>query len=212
MSKLEIGILISPGFASSNDCLEWNMKFHSSCQPLGGCRAVGDSWDFRAQFLPTPTPSPSRPPRRSSSSCAARAARQKPSALSCCLVCTRCVQDAWRRRARNALFARRPGPKTLMRRPWITSSSRVCSSACRCTGRSLTQGRLAPAAKSRPTSGASNASSSSAQSASRPTSGSSSMKSGPCQSSAVSLCASSWTASASPTTSSAPTPTTASLP
>lgn len=179
MSKLEIGVLISPGLASSNDCLEWNMKFHSSCQPLGGCQVVGDSWDFRAQFLPTPTPSPSRPPRRSSSFCSARAARQKPSALSCCLVCTRCVQDVWRRRARSALFATRPGPKALTRQPWITSSSKVCSGAYRCTGRSLTRGRFAPVVKSRPTSGASNASSSSAPSASRLTSGSSSMKPGP---------------------------------
>lgn len=115
--------------------------------------------------------SPSKPWRRSSSSCAARAARQKPSALSCCLACTRCAQDAWRPRACSALSARRPVPQALMHLPWITSSSRVCSGACRSIGRSFPRRPLAPAAKSQPTSGALSANSSSAPSASRRTNG-----------------------------------------
>lgn len=202
------------------------MKFHSSLQPLGQMSRWGGAgrrgeeacdWTWGRGVTPgtlgltPPLCFPSKPRRRSFSSCAASAARKKPRALSYCFAYTHYAQDAWRPRACSALSARLISPSELVGRPWIMSSSRVCSGACQCTGRSWMHRPFVPAAKRRRTSGASNVSSSSVPSALRHTSGSSSTRLGPWLIFAVSQCASSWMAHASPTTSSAPTPTTAAL-
>lgn len=181
---------------------------HSSFQLKGwDGRAVGEFWafcrpHFSLWFI-------SKPCRRNSSFCAAWAARPKPSAPSCFLACTRCALDAWRRGVFSALSARRRGP-TLLRKLWITCSSRACSGAWRCSVRSWMCRLRAPAAKSRLTSGVSSVNSSCATSASRRTSGTSSTRPVPWPSSATAQFANSSTVRASPT-SSAPIPTIAPL-